>query len=33
MIAETRGEALAQFAEHAQSLGADAVLAMPFRFR
>jgi len=30
MIAATRNESLAQLAEHAQSLGANAVLAMRF---
>ena len=30
MIAATRDEALAQLAEHAQSLGANVVLAMRF---
>ena len=30
MIAQTRDEALAQLADHAQSLGANAVLAMRF---
>lgn len=30
MIAQTRDEALVQLAEHAQSMGANAVLAMRF---
>ncbi|MCR2831817.1 YbjQ family protein [Acidithiobacillus ferrooxidans] len=30
MIAQTRDEALAQLADHAQSMGANAVLAMRF---